>query len=261
MKRFTHLLLDVEGTIVLDKRYTPVPGAVKWFNSAGKSGIKTRIVTNNTTELPHDLYKILCKRGFKFPEEDLFTCLTEAAARMDRRGVKSCLVLGVEAVKKYLKSKGIKPMNSPKVESVLVGLDPTLTYKKMNMAVDAIVNKGAKLYTLHRNRRFVNENRETVMSSGPIAAALENACLVRATVCGKPDRRFFLSTIKGWDVPPEKILMVSDDPFADLVGAKKIGMKTCWVLTGSQKDKSVAKKIPENLRADYILKSVVEIPS
>jgi ribonucleotide monophosphatase NagD (HAD superfamily) len=98
------------------------------------------------------------------------------------------------------------------------------------------------------------------MSSGPIAAALENACLVRATVCGKPDRKFFLSTIKGWDVPPEKILMVSDDPFADLVGAKKIGMKACWVLTGSQKDKSVAKKIPENLRPDYILKSVVEIP-
>jgi ribonucleotide monophosphatase NagD (HAD superfamily) len=54
--------------------------------------------------------------------------------------------------------------------------------------------------------------------------------------------------------------MVSDDPFADLVGAKKIGMKTCWVLTGSQKDKSVAKKIPENLRPDYILKSLVEIP-
>ncbi len=260
MKRFTHFLLDVEGTIVLDKRYTPVPGAVRWFNSAVKSGIKARIVTNNTTEFPHDLYKILRQRGFVFLEEDLFTCLTEAVARMNRKGVKSCLVLGVEAVKKYLKSQGIRPLNSPKVDSVLVGLDPTLTYKKMNMAVDAIVNNGARLYTLHRNRRFVNENRETVMSSGPIAAALENACLVRAVVCGKPDRRFFLSTIKGWDVPPQKILMVSDDPFADLVGAKKIGMKTCWVLTGSQKDKSVVKKIPENLRPDYILKSVVEIP-
>ena len=259
MKRFSHFLLDVEGTIVLDKRYTPVPGAVKWFNSAVKSGIKARIVTNNTTESPHNLYRILRKKGFVFPEEDLFTCLTEAVARMRRRKVESCLVLGVEAVKKYLKSKGIKPLNSPNVDSVLVGLDPTLTYKKMNMAVDAIVNNAARLYTLHRNRRFVNENRETVMSSGPIAAALENACLVRATVCGKPDRRFFLSTIKGWDVPPEKILMVSDDPFADLVGAKKIGMKTCWVLTGSQKDKSVAKKIHENLRPDYILESVVGI--
>jgi len=261
MKRYTHLLLDVEGTIVLDKKYTPVPGAVKWFNSATKSGVKARIVTNNTTESPHDLYKILRKKGFIFPEEDFFTCLTEAVARMHRRGVKSCLVLGVEAVKKYLKSKGIRPMNSPKVDSVLVGLDPTLTYKKMNKAVEAIVNNGARLYTLHRNRRFVNENREIVMSSGPIAAALENACLVRATVCGKPDRRFFLSTIRGWDVSPENILMVSDDPFADLVGAKKIGMKTCWVLTGSQKDKSVAKKIPENLRPDYVLKSVAEIPS
>jgi ribonucleotide monophosphatase NagD (HAD superfamily) len=127
--------------------------------------------------------------------------------------------------------------------------------------VGAIIENGAKLYTLHRNRRFVDENREIVMSSGPIAKALENACLVRASLCGKPDRRFYLSCLKGWDVEPSRILMVSDDPFADLIGAKKIGMKSCWVLTGSQKDRGLLKKIPEKYRPDYILESVTDIPS
>jgi ribonucleotide monophosphatase NagD (HAD superfamily) len=55
--------------------------------------------------------------------------------------------------------------------------------------------------------------------------------------------------------------MVSDDPFADLIGAKKIGMKSCWVLTGSQKDRGLLKKIPEKYRPDYILESVTDIPS
>jgi len=130
----------------------------------------------------------------------------------------------------------------------------------MNAAVKAIVENHATLFTLHRNRRFVNENREIVMSAGPIAAALEHATLTKAIVCGKPDRRFFLDCISGWDVPRDRILAVSDDPFADLIGAKKLGMSTCWVLTGSQKDRAVIKKIPVRFRPDYIFDSVVKIP-
>ncbi len=261
MKKFTHLLLDIEGTIVLDKRYTPVPGSVRWYNSLTKKGVKARLVTNNTTESPDDLYDVLLKKGFKFDREDLFTCLSVALSRMKRSKVKSCLVFGVDAVKRYLRQNGITPKESREVDAVLIGHDPTVTYKKLNTAVGAIIENGARLYTLHRNRRFVDENREIVMSSGPIAKALENACLVKASLCGKPDRRFYLSSIKGWDVEPSKILMVSDDPFADLIGAKKIGMRTCWVLTGSQKDRRVLKKIPEKYRPDYILESVVDIPS
>jgi HAD superfamily hydrolase (TIGR01450 family) len=265
MRNYKYLLLDIEGTIVLDKRYTPVPGSVRWFNSLAKKGVKARLVTNNTTESPEDLYKILRKKGFKFDKSDFFTCLTVALVRMKRNpakgGAKSCLVFGKPAVKRYLRQNGIKPLNSKKVDAVLIGHDPTLTYKKLNTAVGAIIENGAKLYTLHRNRRFVDENREIVMSSGPIAKALENACLVRASLCGKPDRRFYLSSIRGWEVEPSEILMVSDDPFADLIGAKKIGMKTCWVLTGSQKDRKVVKKIPEKYHPDYILESVVDIAS
>jgi len=261
MKKFSYFLLDVEGTIVLDKRYTPVPGSVRWFNALAKNGAKARLVTNNTTESPEDLYRILDKKGFKFEKTDFFTCLTVALARMKRHKVESCLAFAYPGVKKYLRENGIKPLNSKKVDAVLVGHDPTITYRKLNTAVGAIIENGAKLYTLHRNRRFVDENREIVMSSGPIAKALENACLVRASLCGKPDRRFYLSCLKGWDVEPSKVLMVSDDPFADLVGAKRIGMKACWVLTGSQKDRGVLKKIPEKYRPDYILESVTGIPS
>ena len=43
--------------------------------------------------------------------------------------------------------------------------------------------------------------------------------------------------------------------------SRLIGMKTCWVLTGSQKDRRVLKKMPEKYNPDYILESVVNIPS
>jgi len=259
VKRYRHFLLDIEGTIVLDKLYTPVPGAVRWLNNIIKHGARVRLVTNNTTESRDNLYRILRRKGFKFEKKDYFTCLTEAVVRMRSRGINSCLVLAKNAVRKYISQNGIRCRNSQLVDAVLVGYDPELTYKKMNMAVKAIAENRARLFTLHRNRRFVDENREIVMSAGPIAAALEFATLEKAIVCGKPDHRFFLDTVKGWDVPRNEILMVSDDPFADLIGAKKLGMATCWVLTGSQRDRSVVSKIPVKFRPDFIHESVTGI--
>ena len=260
MKHYAYFLLDIEGTIVLDKKYTPVPGAVKWFNDLIRHGSQARLVTNNTTESPDDLYDILRGKGFRFDKSDYFTCLTEAVLQMKRRNVKTCMVLAKKAVKIHLAKNGIKSSNSRNVDSVLVGYDPTLSYRKLNAAAGAVADCHARLFTLHRNRRFVNEQRDIVMSAGPIAAALENATLSRAIVCGKPNRRFFLDCLKGWDVPREKILMISDDPFADLIGAKKLGMSTCWVLTGSQKDPKAAQKIVKKFRPDYIFKSITDVP-
>lgn len=252
--------MDIEGTIVLDKRYTPIPGSVKWFNSLSPRGVKARLVTNNTTESPDDLYRILSKKGYRFKKDDYFTCLTEALVRLKRAGVKSCFVLGNKRIKNYLGRNDIASIDSSRVDAVLVGLDSTLTYLKLNTAVEAICENKARLFTLHRNRRYVNEKRKVALSSGPIAAALENACLVRAVVCGKPDKRFFLDSINGWDVPRSKILMISDDPFADLIGAKKLGISTCWVLTGSVKERSAIDKIPPEFRPDLICRSVCDIP-
>jgi len=179
---------------------------------------------------------------------------------MKKRKVKSCLVLAKDKVKKYLNEIGIKPVETYKADAVLIGYDPTLTYDRLNMAVKAISENNAILFTLHRNRKFVNEKRQIAMSAGPITAALEYACQIKAIVCGKPDRRFFLDSIKGWDMSPNEILMVSDDPFSDLVGAKKLGMTTCWVLTGSHTDPKEAELIRLQWRPDYIIDSVVDIP-
>jgi HAD superfamily hydrolase (TIGR01450 family) len=260
VKKFKYLLLDIEGTIVLDKLYTPVPGSVKWLNTLDTKGVHLRLVTNNTTESPEDLFHILISKGFRLKREDYFTCLTEAVDLMRRKKISSCFSLTKPAVKRYLRSQGIKPWDSEKADSVLVGYDPKLNYQKMNRAVTAIVENGAILFTLHRNRRFMNEKRQIAMSAGPVTAALENASMTRAVVCGKPSRRFFLDSIKGWNIPRNEILMVSDDPFADLIGAKKLGMSTCWVLTGSVRDLKALEKISSKYKPDYVLDSVVDIP-
>ena len=43
------LLLDIEGTLVADKRYQPIPGAVGFVHQIRTDGLPFRLITNNTT--------------------------------------------------------------------------------------------------------------------------------------------------------------------------------------------------------------------
>jgi hypothetical protein len=53
MKQFRCLLLDIEGTIVLDKKYTPVAGSVKDSRAAGKiaPGYRPDFIYKDVTEM------------------------------------------------------------------------------------------------------------------------------------------------------------------------------------------------------------------
>ena len=48
-------LIDIEGVLVRDKRYRPVPGAVDWLTSLVAAGRPFCLVSNNTTHRPADL--------------------------------------------------------------------------------------------------------------------------------------------------------------------------------------------------------------
>ena len=48
-------LIDIEGVLVRDKRYQPVPGSVGWLNGLSGRGISFRLVSNNTTHRPEEL--------------------------------------------------------------------------------------------------------------------------------------------------------------------------------------------------------------
>ncbi len=51
----------------------------------------------------------------------------------------------------------------------------------------------------------------------------------------KPDRRIFLKAANSMGTEPEKCLYVGDYYFADIFGADKVGMRTCWINHHDQK--------------------------
>ncbi len=258
MKRKLYLV-DIEGTIVKDKSYTPIDGAVSWINSFSTSHHSLVLVSNNTTHKPGELLTLLNDIGFKVRPENLITCMSLALDWLNRKKVKRCFVIGASHLKEYLNENGIETPSDYKVEAVLVGLDTSLDYPKLKIAVNALVNNDAALMALHTNRLYKDEKGELSPSVGAAVKALEYSCRKKAKVFGKPDRGIYREALRRFKTKPQDGIMVSDDPLSDLEGAKKLGMKTVFVTSGKYKDREVLKSLDRKLQPDWIHSSVKEI--
>jgi ribonucleotide monophosphatase NagD (HAD superfamily) len=78
-------------------------------------------------------------------------------------------------------------------------------------------------------------------------------------VIGKPSREYFQQALNDLGVEPAEVLVVSDDPFSDLAGAKRMGMRGAFVLSGKYRDASVVDAIPEAERPDVIVPRIGDL--
>lgn len=252
-------LIDIEGTIVKDKSFTPIEGAVDWINSFGSSPHQFVLLSNNTTHTPEDLLKVLKNKGFDLHPENLLTCVSTALNWLKRENVESCFVIGSAQLKEYLNENGIKTPTEDRVEVALVGLDPSLDYHKLKIALNALVKNNASLLALHANRIYKDEKGELAPSVGAVVKALEYSSQKEALVFGKPSPEIYLDALRKFKVESDSCYMISDDPLSDLAGAKRLGMKTIFVTSGKYKDEKILSNLNERLRPNWIHSSVKEI--
>jgi HAD superfamily hydrolase (TIGR01450 family) len=252
-------LVDIEGTIVKDKSYVPIEGAVEWINSFRSSTHSLVLVSNNTTHKPGELVLLLKQTGFDIGPENLITCLSVALNWLKENKVKRCFVIGTPHLKEYLNENKIDTPSDDRVEAVLVGLDITLDYAKLKIALNALVNNHATLLALHSNRLYKDDKGELSPSVGAAVKALEYSSQKEAIVLGKPSPEIYLQALGRFKAEPEDGIMISDDPFSDLAGAKMLGMKTIFVTSGKYKDREVLISLDERYQPDWIHSSVKEI--
>jgi HAD superfamily hydrolase (TIGR01458 family) len=256
----SHLyLIDIEGTIVKDKAFAPINGAIGWINSLESKGHRFVLVSNNTTHRPIDLLALLKGAGFDLEEENLETCVGAALNWLRNKKIESCFVIGSGGLKAFLNENGIETREDEKTEAVLVGLDTSLDYRKLKIAVNALVKNNACLLALHENRLYKDEKGELSPSVGAVVKALEYCCQKRAMVFGKPNPDFFREILKEFKAEPNECMMISDDPLSDLTGAKKLGMKTVFVTSGKYKNEEILKSLNKKFQPDFIYQNISQI--
>lgn len=251
-------LIDVEGTIVLDKSYSPIPGAPGWLNHLSQTGKGFLLATNNTTHKPESLCFLLNQKGFRVLPEQIYSCLSLALDYILSSRIRSCFALTNQNIRDFLKYNQIDVREDWKVDAVLVGLDTELTYDKLKVATCALIQNKAKLLALHKNRIYKDDKGELAPSVGAVVRFLEYVANKKAMVFGKPNRVFYVKALEKLGSKPNETLMISDDPLTDLVGAKKVGMKTAFVTSGKY-DRTILKRLPKKLWPDFIYNNIAQI--
>ncbi len=245
--------IDVQGTLIDDKEKLPIPGSVEFIKSLNEKGIPYVIITNNTKQPSKKFLEYLQNVGFAIEEEryiDPLMVLQEVIKE------KKVAAYGVEGFLDVLCALGYElDYDAPK--SVILSVKENYTFEEF-AKIDEFLLQGAALYGMHRTSLYA-KNGKRYPGVGALLEMFEYACGVQAQVVGKPSPLFYRRALAKVGGEFEDVTIISDDVQGDLVGAKKLGMKTVFVLSGKfKKADEILPKMPKELHPDMICSDIAE---
>jgi len=258
-RRPTHLLLDVEGVLVRDKSCAPVPGAPAWFAGILRRGTPYCLISNNTTHPPAALAAALRKAGFAVDEARLVTALGLGARLLASWGKRRLLWLGAPELQDWWREAGFEPVREGPCDAVVVGANPDLEIADLDRALPALLEGGAELVALHRGLHYLDARGRRRFGPGFYVAALEQAAAHPAVIIGKPQDRIYRRALEIIGGAPGDALLISDDPVADLVTAKRLGIGTAFVLSGKHADCGVLGRLDQEDWPDLVVEALADL--
>jgi len=224
--------IDVQGTLIDDKEFKPLPGALEFVHFLNKKKVPFILLTNNTKKPSEEFKNYLKKLGFEFENYlDPLMVLDEviqtpvAAYGNDKF---------VEIIKNKYKTDYENPTN------IVLGIK---LYSNDELAdiIEKILN-GSKLIGMHKTSLY-HKNNKRYPGLGAVLEMLKYATHKDYEVVGKPSIKFFQRASDILGVNFDKITIISDDLYGDLVPAMELGMEGVLVLSGKIKsEKEITKK-------------------
>ena len=224
-----------------------------------QADLPLRLITNNTTDSKASLVEKLGRAGFDFAEGELHTCIGAAVTHLRDARASKCLILGGGALRRMFSDQGFAVVDESEVDAVVVGLDRDLSYERLRLACDAVARRGAHFVALHRNRLLIDSEGGCSPSVGAIVEAIRYATQVEPTLIGKPSPAFYQQALDDISLATASVMVVSDDPLSDLAGAKRMGMRAAFVLSGKYRDRSILDSIPEQERPDLVVEKIGDL--
>lgn len=222
----TTLICDLDGVVYLDDEEIPGSGrALRRFDDAG-----WRIVfcTNDATRSPRaGAEKLLRVAGYPATPDQIVTSAMAAASILEPG--ERVFVVGGEGLVEAVEARGAEIAHDWRaVDSVVVGLDPDLTYERLSGAVLA-VGRGARFVASNHDPTFPTPEGLRP-GAGAIVAAISHATGAEPEFAGKPYAPMRRLLSERADAGP--VWIVGDRDDTDLAMGRTEGWNTAHVLTG-----------------------------
>jgi NagD protein len=245
--------IDVQGTLIDDVDKKPVNGACAFIDHLNAMSIPYMVVTNNTKRASGEFLGYLNEIGLNIPASHYLDPLMLLESTLPKEKVAA---YGAEPFLRVLESMGYE-LDYEDPKSVLIAIKEDFTAEEYAQMIGFLLF-GCRLVGMHETTLYVKNNKR-YPGVGAILKMLEYATSASYDVVGKPSVLFYseaLERLRDQKSGAEfgDITMISDDVKGDLGGAKALGMKTVFVLSGKYRAADeIVPLLEEALLPDLIL--------
>jgi len=245
--KFKTFIFDLDGTVWCWTNLFPrVKEVIDKLNNSGKQVL---FVTNNTLVTRKDLAKRLNAFGIEAKEKNVLNPSILIAKQIKKKGGKA--IVFCEALKKDLKKLGIKIVEKPPADFLVVGYDQKFNDRKLRIGVEAL-EKGAKFLISARGKHFIY-GKKVISGTGVVVDIIEKMSGKKATLLGKPSKPFQRLVELNVKSSRKETALFGDELKSDVVLGKNAGYFTVLVRTG------VDKKAKGKIKPVLVLNSVADI--
>lgn len=229
-------LFDLDGTVYMGDN--PIEGAVETLARLTAIGKKVIFLTNNSSKDKREYVKKISAMGYPV---DLWQIVTSTMATIQylhtRRPGKSVYPIGTPTFVQEIKDASIAI--SEDADIVLLAFDTTITYEKIWKA-NILLNKGREFIATHPDLVCPSDLGD-MPDAGALMALFECACgRAPSVICGKPYSPMAEIIGKLFDIPKERIVMVGDRLYTDILFGINNGFQSCLVLSGETTSEMLA---------------------
>lgn len=240
--------IDVQGTLIDDVNKQPISGAVEFIDTLNKKNIPYVVITNNTKENSEIFLQDLKIKGFNIKNYiDPFSILKDIVKS------KKVAAFGTDEFLNVLEQMGYK-LDFEDFETLIVSIKKDYTNEDYSAMIDCAI-KTDDLVAMHETSIYCKDSKR-YPGVGAIMNMIKFAVNKEYEVVGKPSLQFFEKAKDLINIDFKDITVISDDMIGDLLGAYKLKMETCLVLSGKIKDKNEIlntlkkEEIPNNICRD-----------
>lgn len=248
-------IFDLDGTIYLGQELLPT--VYETLTRLRSLGCRTVFLSNNPTHTRQTYAEKLTRLGLPTPVEDILNSSGVMVDFLLRRMPGACLfVAGEEPLCAELRAAGFElSEDAGRVQAVIASFDRTFTYRKLQVAFDALRN-GAHFFATNADR-YCPVPGGGEPDAAAIIAAFE-ACTGRQleAMVGKPSPYMVAAILGLVQLPAERCLITGDRLETDVQLGLQAGMHAALALTGAT---SAADLACSPIHPTYVLSRLADL--
>lgn len=254
-RRFDGYVFDLDGTVYLGDGL--LPGARDTVLALRAAGSRTVFLTNKPLERPADYAAKLTRLGIPAQPTEVVSS-TDALLRYLRLHAAGARLYPVAEPLLWdlLAEDGWQLTEDPgAVDVVVVSFDRTFTYRKLQIAFDA-VRAGARIVATNPDAYCPVPGGGLPDCAAMLAAIEASTGATAEAVVGKPSPHMAATLLDRLALVAAQTLLVGDRLATDMRMAIEAGMVSALVLTGATTPLDVERS---EIRPDYVLASLADV--